>query len=128
MVSGPFQGPLEINISMKRSVCPQCRIHPVAINYYRNNKVHFRTLCTPCIHKRRRTAVNVPGWLRAGYKKRDRCERCNFKFKLTEQSTVYYVDGNTANNHWSNLRTICANCSFDVKDSHWRPSRILPDS
>ena len=116
-----------INMGMERLVCPICNQHPVAINYYRKGRVYYRRACTPCIHRRRRPQVEVPGWVRSGYKKRDQCDRCAFRFKLAEQSGVYYVDGNTANNHWTNLKTICLNCQKEVAKTRWRPSTLQPD-
>jgi len=110
---------------MQRELCPICRKNPRAINYYRGGRVYFRRACTPCIHQRRPFPGLVPGWLKSGYKKRSQCERCQFQFRLSEQSSVYYLDGNVNNNHWSNLRTICANCRYEVANSQWRPSPLL---
>jgi len=112
---------------MERQLCPICRKHPVAINYYRNNKTYYRRACTPCIHRRRTIPQPVPGWIKSGYKRRDRCDRCAFRFKLVEQSEVYYIDGNTSNNHWANLRTLCRNCQLEVANTNWRPSSIKVD-
>lgn len=112
---------------MKRDHCPICKKNPRAINYYRGEKIYYRTLCTPCIHKKKRPLPEVPGWARAGYKKSEKCDRCAFTFKLPDQSQVYYVDGNTNNNNWLNLRTICLNCSREVTKTKWRPSGLRPD-
>lgn len=110
-----------------RALCPVCRQHPVAINYYRKQQVHYRTMCTPCIHARRKPAKPIPGWVKAGYKKKEKCDRCSFKFKLVEQSNVFYVDGNLSNNHWANLKTVCLNCQQEIANTKWRPSAIQPD-
>ena len=112
---------------MVRKLCPICKQHPVALNYYRKNKPYFRTACTGCIHRKRRPQVDVPGWFRSGYKKRDRCDRCAFKFKLPEQGNVYYIDGNVQNNNWANLKTICLNCQPEISGSKWRTSDLQPD-
>lgn len=112
---------------MQRKVCPICRLHPVALNYYRKNKAYFRTACTGCIHKKRKPLPDVASWVRAGYKKSDRCDRCGFKFKLPEQSNVYYVDGNLANGNWLNLKTICLNCQQEITKTRWKPSDLRPD-
>lgn len=112
---------------MQRKICPICQQHPVAINYYRHDRVYFRTSCTPCIHRAKKAMKPIPGWVKAGYKKRERCDRCNFKFKSLDQSCVYYVDGNTKNNHWANLRTICANCRYEVVTTTWKPGEITAD-
>lgn len=112
---------------MQRKICPICRNHPVALNYYRKEKAYYRTACTSCIHKKRKPIPEVPGWIRSGYKKRDKCDKCGFKFKLGEQSHVYYIDGNLYNNNWNNLKTICLNCQPEVVKTKWRPSNLIPD-
>jgi len=112
---------------MERKLCPICKKNPQAINYYRGDKVYFRSACTPCINQKRKPIIQVPGWVKSGYKKHEKCDRCSFKFKLNDQSKVFYVDGNTNNNHWANLRTICLNCTSEVAKTSWRPSPIQPD-
>lgn len=37
------------------------------------------------------------------------------------------MDGNTDNNHWANLKTICLNCQSEVAKTTWRPGAIQPD-
>lgn len=110
---------------MIRSTCPKCHKHPVAINYYRKEKVHYRTMCTPCLHKKKKFVA--PGWFKSGYKKTKACDRCGFKFKLAEQGHVYYIDGNINNNNWVNLKTICLNCQVEVAKTRWKPSTLTPD-
>jgi len=112
---------------MERDICPICKLNPVAINYYRGERVYYRSACTPCIHHKRRIAVPVAGWIKSGYQKSERCDRCSFKFKLVTQSRVFHVDGNVKNCHWANLRTICLNCSSEVAKTSWRPSDLQPD-
>jgi hypothetical protein len=112
---------------MQRKLCPKCNLRRVAINYYRKEKTYYRSLCTPCIHIFKTKLQSLPGWVRSGYKKTEKCTRCQFKFKLPSQSKVFYIDGNTTNNHWSNLRTICLNCEREIQNTKWRPSDINPD-
>lgn len=116
-----------VNIGMERKICPICKKHPVAVNYHKRGRTYFRSACTPCIHKGRQIQPEVPGWVKSGYKKRDRCDRCSFRFKLTEQSNVYYTDGNTSNNNWANLKTVCLNCQTEIAGTNWRPAAIQPD-
>lgn len=70
-----------------------------------------------------------PAWSRSGYKKKDRCEMCNFKSKTPRQMFVYHVDGNLKNTNWPNLKTICANCKIELTGSRlpWRPAPLVPD-
>lgn len=102
-------------------------MHPVALNYYRKEKAYYRTACTGCIHKKRKPTPEVPGWIRSGYKKREHCDRCGFKFKHIEQSNVYHVDGNLNNNNWVNLKTICLNCQPEITKTRWKPGDLKPD-
>lgn len=128
----PFINGTSINtIMLVRKTCPCCNLKPVAINYKKCGRTYYRKKCDQCYRKKRKPAP--PAWLRSGYKKKDRCEKCNFRFKFAEQSHVYHLDGNTSNNDWFNLRTICANCAIEIEYSNlgWRPDsrpeKLKPD-
>jgi len=112
-----------------RELCPSCHTNPVAVNYKRDGITHYRKLCSSCIRKGKKLKPNPPAWQRSGYKKTDRCEKCNFKFTLASQSIVFHVDGNLKNNNWTNLKTICLNCQQEVFKSRlgWKPATIVPD-
>lgn len=115
---------------MIRPYCPVCSENLVAVNYKRDNVVHYRSKCSACIRKSRKLKPQPPAWARSGYKKPDRCELCNFKAKnVAKQLFVYHVDGNLKNNNWHNLKTICANCRIELSMSRvaWKPSTIVPD-
>jgi hypothetical protein len=113
---------------LQRNICPICRTNPVTVNYVKNGVTHYRNCCAPC-KKHGRKLRPVPLWAKSGYKKKERCELCNFKFKLTEQSNVYYVDGDLKNNNWTNLKTVCLNCQQELFKNKisWKPSPIVPD-
>lgn len=84
----------------------------------------------PCLRKGRKLKPASPGWYRAGYRKKDVCEKCGFKAKYpSEQLRVYVVDGNLKNLDWNNLRTVCLLCQVDIQNSKlpWKPSEIVPD-
>lgn len=68
-------------------------------------------------------------WIKSGYTKKEKCEKCGFKFKFLDQSSVYHVDGNIENSDWLNLKTICANCTIELAHSKtgWRSPKITPD-
>ena len=114
---------------LKRDLCPTCRINPVAINYVRDGVTHYRNSCSSCIRKGKKLKPEPPAWVRSGYKKKPTCERCNFKFKLPEQSVVFHVDGNLKNNDWTNLRSVCANCRIELNNAKttWRESPLVAD-
>jgi len=114
-----------------RKICPYCNLRPVAINYYLKGVVHYRSKCVQC-YRRRVKKIAPPGWLRTGYKKKDKCEKCGFRFKHSEQANVYHIDGDTTNNDWFNLKTICANCAVEIQFGNlpWKPdskSKLRPD-
>ena len=114
---------------LKRDLCPICSTNPVAVNYVRKGVTHYRNSCAGCIRKGRKLKPQRPGWLLSGYKKKERCEMCNFKAKTAKQLFVYHVDGNLKNTNSFNLKTICANCQIELIGSNlpWKASPITPD-
>ena len=119
-----------VNTYMKpRGICPACNQRPVAVNSIKKGVTYYRKMCDVCIRVGKKIPVRPPAWVLSGYKKKPQCEHCGFKFKLPEQSSVYYVDGNLKNNNWINLKTICLNCQHEVAKSRlpWRRSPLVPD-
>ena len=112
-----------------RPLCKSCGKIPAAVNYKRNGIHHFRSRCTSCLRKDRRLRPHQPNWMLKGYKKKPHCEKCGFKAKLKEQLFVYYIDGNFNNNNILNLKTICANCQYEVarEGLGWRQGDLVPD-
>jgi hypothetical protein len=70
-----------------------------------------------------------PRWKAAGYKKKPTCDRCGFKARYAAQLFVYHIDGDLNNSSQRNLRTICLNCSVEVKRAEvtWRLGDLEPD-
>jgi hypothetical protein len=68
-------------------------------------------------------------WQLNGYKKKGLCDRCGFRAKYSAQLQVFHVDGNLNNSSLNNLKTICQNCSIELKksDQTWRPGDLEPD-
>ncbi len=112
-----------------RPLCPLCKARPVGINYYKDDVVHYRSLCIPCYRKGKKLKPQAPKWFKLGYRKKPACERCGFKFKLVEQANVFHLDGDLTNCDWANLKTICLNCTAEVYKSKlpWKSSTIVPD-
>ena len=112
-----------------RPLCQSCGKMPASINYKRGDVTHFRTRCNGCIRKGRKLKPQQPSWMSLGYKKKPHCEKCGFKAKYKEQLFVYYVDGNLNNASHANLRTICANCQYEVarEGLGWRQGDLVPD-
>ena len=113
---------------MNRPLCTSCFGNPAAINYKSGDKIRYRRVCASCARKGKKTRVS-PAWIKAGYKKKLVCERCNFKAKNLQQIFVYYIDGNLKNNSWTNLRSVCANCRIELNLSKttWRESPLIAD-
>lgn len=115
---------------LKRDLCPICQQNLVAVNYIHGDVVHYRNSCNSCIRKGRKLKAQTPLWAKSGYKKKERCEMCNFKAKLpAKQLFVYHVDGNLKNTNSFNLKTVCANCRIELIGSNlpWKPAPIVPD-
>lgn len=115
---------------LPRSLCKICNLRPVAVNYKDiYGVIHYRSTCSVCNRERKKLRPQVPQWFRLGYRKKPTCDRCGFKFKLLDQSNVFHLDGNLKNNDWTNLRTICLNCTAEIYKSKlpWKVSPIVPD-
>jgi hypothetical protein len=114
---------------MERPICPACNQRLRAVNCYRDDKIYYRSRCEYCIKKGRRIKPPEPKWKIAGYKKKTTCDRCGFRSKHSAQLLVYHVDGNLHNSELRNLKTICLNCSMEIKkaDLPWRPGDLQPD-
>jgi hypothetical protein len=112
---------------MERKLCPCCRVKPVAVAYHKYGRIYYRSRCWICYKKKRKPLP--PGWLKSGYTKKEKCEKCGFKFRHAEQAHVFHLDGNENNNNWVNLKTICANCAVAVKHSNlpWKASGLTAD-
>jgi len=120
----------KLNMDMEyRKICEICGKKPVAVNYKMHGKVYYRSKCDTCCRKKRRLPAPIPSWHKTGYKKKPHCEKCGFKAKYREQLFVYYVDGNLNNNNHLNLKTVCANCQYEVarEGLGWRQGDLVPD-
>jgi hypothetical protein len=109
-----------------RGLCKTCQKNPVAINYYKKDKVFYRSQCDHCARGFR---DNRPLWKNIGYKKKLDCDRCGFKSPHAEVFNVFYVDGNLTNNQHSNLKTVCANCQRILHKTgvKWKQGDLRPD-
>ena len=113
-----------------RPLCVQCKTRPQAFNYRRKGKVYYRAKCDQGIKlDRGDNTGKKQSWEKSGYRKKHICEKCGFKSKHPAQMDVYHVDGNLKNNNFSNLKTICANCSRfkSTEELGWKQGSIVPD-
>ena len=111
-----------------RPLCKTCKQKPAAINYKKQNKTYYRSMCESCARHGGR-AVGVPKWQQFGYKKKCKCEKCGYTSKHEVQFDVYHIDGDLNNCRPANLKTICANCQRIIQDegARWRQGDLVPD-
>jgi hypothetical protein len=111
---------------MIRSLCKKCNERPVAVNYRKEGRIFYRTMCDHCSRGRH---PGKPKWQLSGYKKKDTCDRCSFTGKYAEQFNVYHVDGDPNNCKFGNLKTVCANCQriLHMLKLPWRKGDLRPD-
>ena len=110
-------------------MCNVCNQRMVAVNYRKDDVVHYRSRCDRCIKQKKKIRLPESLWKKAGYKKKPTCDRCGFKPRVASQTLVYHTDGNMNNVALNNLRTVCLNCSVEVKrsDVTWRRGDLEPD-
>ena len=115
---------------MNRPLCPVCNQRPLAINCYRNGQTYYRSRCEHCIKKNKKLPTPKPRWQSAGYKKKPACDKCGFKARYSAQLLVYHVDGNLHNSEVKNLKTLCLNCTEEIKrsDLPWKKGDLEPDA
>ena len=110
-----------------RPLC-ECGQKPVAINYYKKGKPNYRSKCESCTrHGNPRVAYSK--YKQSGYVKKNECDKCGYRSKHKEQFSVYYVDGDMNNIRFSNLKTVCANCSKIMykEGFKWKQGDLVPD-
>jgi hypothetical protein len=112
-----------------RPICQACNQRHVAVNYVKQDRVHYRSRCDTCIKRHKRIKPAEPKWKTSNYKKKPACDRCGFRARYASQLLVYHCDGNLHNAITANLRTICLNCVEEVKrlDVPWINGGLTPD-
>jgi hypothetical protein len=114
---------------MKRPVCNVCNQKYCAVNYRKDDVLHYRSKCDSCIRKSRKQKPVPPKWSKQGYKKKLVCDRCGFRARYAGQTVVYHIDGELNNCNLNNLKTICLNCSVEVMklDLPWKVGDLTED-
>jgi len=109
-----------------RDLCKKCRRRPVAINYYKEGRAFYRSVCDHCSKNYKSSR---PNWINSGYQKKTVCDKCGFKGTDLEQFDVYHADGDLTNCRYSNLKTVCANCQRVLHKFKlpWRQGDLSPD-
>lgn len=112
-----------------RPICKTCNKNSCAVNYIRNEKTHYRSICDECGRKKNKKKPRVPSWQKSGYKKKATCDVCGFKSLYPSQLTVFHIDGRLENTEFTNLRTVCLNCVevLKRKEVTWRRGDLEVD-
>ena len=112
-----------------RPFCKVCGVLPRAVAYHKYDRVYYRSMCTACQRRGRKQKAPTPRWQLDGYKKKPACDKCGFKARYPSQLFVFHLDGDLNNSNQRNLRTVCLNCSVEVKrsDVTWRRGDLEPD-
>lgn len=109
-----------------RPLC-SCGLRPVAINYYKNGRTYYRSMCGAC-----QTGGDYAGiarWYRSGYRMKNTCDKCGFKSPHKEVFAVFHIDGDLNNCKQANLKTVCANCQrvLHKEGIKWKQGDLTPD-
>jgi hypothetical protein len=109
-----------------RPLCT-CGHRPAAVNYRKNGKTYYRSLCEACL--KGGLFAGVPRWYRTGYKMKNTCDKCGFKSPHKEVFGVFHVDGDLNNCRPTNLKTVCSNCQriLHKEGVRWRQGDLVPD-
>jgi hypothetical protein len=109
-----------------RDLCKKCQRKPVAVNYKKEGRVFYRSVCDHCAKNYK---TERPVWGRSGYKKKTTCDRCGFKGEDQCQFDVYYADGDINNSRYDNLKTVCSNCQRILHKLKlpWKRGDLTPD-
>lgn len=109
-----------------RPLC-SCGLRPAAINYHKNGRTFYRSLCEVCL--RGGKYKGVARWYQSGYRIKNVCDKCGFKSPHKEVFNVFHVDGDLNNCRHSNLKTVCANCQrvLHKEGVRWRQGDLVPD-
>ena len=109
-----------------RPLC-QCGFRSAAINYHKNGKTFYRSLCEVCLKNGKN--YGIPRWYRAGYRKKNQCDKCGFKSAHPEVFSVFHADEDLNNCRPSNLKTVCANCQrvLAKEGIKWRQGDLVAD-
>lgn len=109
-----------------RPLC-KCGLRPKAINYKKQGRIYYRSLCEVCL----KNGLNyqVPRWYSAGYRIKNTCEKCGFKSANKEVFNVFHIDGDLNNCRHANLKTVCANCQriLHKEGIMWKQGDLIPD-
>jgi hypothetical protein len=109
-----------------RPLC-SCGIRPTAVNYRKNGRTYYRSMCNVCL--KHGEGHGVARWYRMGYRVKNQCDKCGFKSPHKEVFTVFHVDGDLNNCRPANLKTVCSNCArvLHKEGIRWRQGDLVPD-
>jgi len=109
-----------------RPLC-KCGSRPRAVNYKKNDKIYYRSLCEICMANG--LGFGIPRWHRSGYRIKNQCDKCGFRSAHKEVFRVFHIDGNLDHCRHSNLKTVCSNCAqiLGKEGITWRQGDLIAD-
>lgn len=112
-----------------RPFCKTCNKNFCAINYIRNDKTYYRSICDECGRNKNKLKPRKATWVKSGYKKKTTCDLCGFHSIFPSQITVFHIDGNLKSTELRNLRSVCLNCVEVVKKKEvtWKRGDLQVD-
>ena len=112
-----------------RPFCKTCNKNFCAVNYIRNDKTYYRSMCDECGRNKNKLKPRKATWVKSGYKKKTTCDLCGFHSIFPSQITVFHIDGNLKNTELRNLRSVCLNCVEVVKKKEvtWKRGDLQVD-
>jgi hypothetical protein len=71
----------------------------------------------------------IPRWQQLGYQMKLQCEKCGLKSQHKEVFRVFHIDGNLDNCRYSNLKTVCCNCTqvLSKEGITWKQGDLIAD-
>jgi hypothetical protein len=103
----------------KRPLCECGRA--AAINYKKGDRTYYRKKCTHCIAEAKKPKHEP--WEIAGYIKKNKCEKCGFKSKYSDQIHVVQVKGML-----HTYKSVCLNCEVEIANKGgWKQGDLTPD-
>ena len=104
-----------------------CGFRPAAINYVKNGRTYYRSMCEACLKGGK--YAGIARWYRAGYTLKNYCDKCGFKSQHADVFNVFHIDGDLNNCKHTNLKTVCANCQrvLHKEGVRWKQGDLVPD-
>jgi hypothetical protein len=105
-----------------RPLC-KCGQRPRAINYKKEGKTFYRSLCDIC--SREGLFSRSSSMATSRIQNKTQCEKCGHRSPHPEVFRVFHLDGNLDNCRPSNLKTVCCNCAQILAKRESRGNKVI---